>query len=50
MELTAQSAADLITAEVAALEPEAQGVTAVAVPADFCTVWRKARPVLDGVA
>ncbi len=50
MELTAQSAADLITEEVAALQPAGEGVAASNVPADFCAVWKKAKPVLDGVA
>ena len=51
MTFSANTAAALITSEVAETSPSAAAATAAAIaPGDFCALWAKAKPILDVVS
>jgi hypothetical protein len=50
MAFTAQSAADLIVAEVESSAPKAELKAASIVPGNFCSIWKQAKPVLQFIA
>ena len=51
MAFSAQEAAKLIAAEVSDSAPSAAAASAAAIkPGDFCTLWPKAKPILEVVS